>query len=652
MLSRLVKRPERVTDVTEREARQGVAIRFAASATYGEELFYLDIRCLFSAAFAGDYELVTKGERDKKPRVFERSCTKIAPPGAAKAGGDWYEAQYIVELPRDFGTLYADFRHKSSGRIIVRTRADRSIWGNQLIAAYYQKVRNPFVDERYGEWLAAQRLTPLQLEAQRRRVFEHEPLISLVTPAYSTPPSFLRTMIDSVCAQTYTKWELVIVNASPGDKGMREVLESYEDKRIRVLDHPENDGINGNTNYGIVACRGDYIGFIDHDDFIEPDLLFEYVLAINAHDGVDLLYCDEDSYEEKRGFTLALFKPDANLDLLYSNNYVVHLLMVSRDVIDRTLRSGDAMNGAQDYDLTLQAFHMGGKIVHIPKTLYHWRIHERSTNDGNTEAKPYTNKTGANALEANFFRRGLDMRVEETDVPFAYRCISNRDHTNTYVAPIVDEISCTGIALRNRRAQDSQGEYLLFASPSTSVEFGEKLGSLLGFFEREEVGVVAPRLVNPDGLVAQTGLVIRRDAHVTFMGHDLPASDGGYAGRFHRPCNFSAVSGDCCMMRRSDFLELGGYCEDFKTLLYASVDLCLRYIESGKLVVYTPFVSFEHIQRTIDLIGKRSLEQSVALAHDRILLKDRWPGRIGKSDPLFNPHLDETNPYFCLPASS
>ena len=648
MLGRFAKRNIENTSITNREIRMGAAIRYVSCVTYGEELFFLELRCLCSEEIQDDFDIVVKGEHGKRPDLIRRSCVEIEPPKGDDQNKSWFETQFVVALPSGFGTLYVDCRQVSTGHVLVHSRADKSLWSNRLIADYYARIRNPLVDDRYESWLERQRPNAEQIAKQAGVHFDYMPLVSLVSPVYCTDPEHLKTMIDSVLAQSYGNWELVIVNASPDDEGVCKTLALFDDKRIKVVEHAENDGINGNTNCGIAASAGDYIGFIDHDDFIEPNLLYEYVKAINEQGKPGLLYCDEDSYGKNRGYMLALFKPDANIDLLYSNNYVVHLLMVSRQVIEKTERSGSQFNGAQDYDLTLQAFHMGEKIVHIPKPLYHWRVHELSTNDGNTDAKPYTNTTGANALAENICRRKLDAEVQKTDVPFAYRCTFRSKYSKKDVSVIVDAGSMPAITERNRRAREAQGRLILFASPSTKIIGGEAIDVLTGYFARAEVGVLAPRLVNPDGLVAQTGLVLRKAAGATCMGQGMPADDGGYLGRFHRPCNFTAVSGDCCMLRRDEFLELGGYCEEFKTLLYANVDLCMRLNAGGKHTVYTPFATFEHVQQLFEPVGERIAWHKQALEHDKALLRERHPDAVGKPDPLFNQNLDEVNPYFVL----
>ena len=620
--------------------------------TYKEQSYFADVRCLYSGKPKDGIDIVVKDEDGREPiRVTRRSCMRIPQRDSAGFLQRSYEEQFIVEVPADFEMFFIDCIDCSTGQVIAHDEAGRDYWHGRRIFEFREKAKNPFADEQYGEWLENQRPSADELSLQREASFENAPLMSVVVPVYRTNPDYLKTMLDSVLAQSYANWELILVNASPDDEGVSAALSQYDDARIRILDHPENDGINGNTNFGIAAATGDYVGFLDHDDYIEPDLLFEYAKAINENEDSGLLYCDEDSFEEEGKFILPLFKPDASLDLLYSNNYVLHLLMVSRDVLDKTERSESAMNGAQDYDLTLQTFQLGVNVVHVPKVLYHWRIHEESSNVGNAGAKSYATEAAIHALETHFDQRGLDADVSETDIFAVYRSVFKPKCSAESVMLVRDrEADAYGgsVHKRNARAKKADGEILLFASASTKIGSDEELNAMLGYFEREEIGMLAPRLVCSSGLVSQTGLVVCRDASLTYMGRGMPVADDGYIGRFHRPCNFSAVTGECCMIRRADFEQAGGYDESFKTLLYANVDLCLRLRELGKLVTYTPFASFEHVPSMLSPFGGFTERHEHMIEHDKALLLEKWPTLATSTDPFFNPNLDEKNPYFVI----
>lgn len=246
---------------------------------------------------------------------------------------------------------------------------------------------------------------PAVLAAQRSRIWREQILFSIVTPAYHTKESYLRDMIESVLVQSYPYLELILADAS-GDDSVKKVVDTYQDKRIRYIRLMKNAGIAENTNRGIEACSGGYIGLLDHDDVLTPDALYEMAIEIEREKekGIcpRLLYSDEDKCSGSRDrFFEPHRKEDFNLDLLMSNNYFCHFLVLESGLMDNCmLRS--AYDGAQDYDLVLRAAKelMGApqQIVHIPKVLYHWRCHEDSTAQ-NPESKIYAYQAGEEALK-------------------------------------------------------------------------------------------------------------------------------------------------------------------------------------------------------------------------------------------------------------
>lgn len=626
--------------LTRREISRGIALRAFGCSTYAGQGVFLDVRCVHTREYPDELSVRARADNSDGVLVHYRASIAVQAP---LGGADWVESQYIVKIPEDAGALYVDVMRENGKNILASARFDRSYWHEKLLADFYARARNPFADPEYANWFKTHRVTEAELEEQRAHVFDSAPLLSLVVPVHRTPAAYLQAMIDSVIAQSYANWELVVVNASPDDANVNGMLALYSDARIHVLDHPENDGINGNTNFGIAHARGDYIGFIDHDDVLEPDLLFEYARAIEANPGVSMLYCDEDSFEDEGAFVLPMFKPDMDIDLLYSNNYLLHVLMVSREVIENTTRAPAEVNGAQDYDLTLKAYELSRQIVHVPRVLYHWRMHAGSSNAGNDEAKPYVNTGCMQALDTHFERMGVNIHAKMTSVPYVYRCVPDSVDASAFA-----HIDADTPAERNAAVRTSSAELLLFANEGVAMRNDDASVVLAAYFERPEVGVVAPRMLCPDGLSGTQWLIMRRDMGITCMGYDLPAKDGGYNGRFHRPCDVTAVDGSCCMMRRKKFLELGGYDESFKTLAYASVDLCLRFQEQGKLVVFTPFAVCEYAQKPVYTFLPRSSACEVAIVHDKALLCARWPELIGRPDSLYNPSLDESSSYFVL----
>lgn len=269
-----------------------------------------------------------------------------------------------------------------------------------------------------------------ELETQRRESADYSVRFSIVVPAFETKEDFLREMIDSVCRQSYSRWELVIADASNSDSVERTVkdiigkmMEENGKKRIKYIRLTENKGISGNTNVGIEAASGDYIALLDHDDFLAPDAL--YYMARVVHDakqqGINpiLLYTDEDKYEDNTSSYISPHtKEKFNLDLILSNNYVCHFMAVKAEMM-KNLQLRWEFDGAQDYDLVLRVVgellretsisELPKQVIHIPEILYHWRCHADSTAE-NTASKSYAYEAGKAVLTQ--FCSGQGWRVE------------------------------------------------------------------------------------------------------------------------------------------------------------------------------------------------------------------------------------------------
>lgn len=223
-----------------------------------------------------------------------------------------------ITLPAEEPRLDVRYQGARVARMTPRTHALLRNRQNLLMV-------NPGIDGAFHSYLPTHDAM-LHAAAECEEPFGMQPLINIVVPLFHTPASYARAMLDSVLAQSYRTWELVLVNASPEDEALARVLAEYTDERIRVIPMDENLGIAGNTNAGIRACTGDYIAFLDHDDTLDPLALHMYVRALNEHPETDLFYCDEDNFRETLADRYApIFKPDFNIDLLYSHNYVEHL---------------------------------------------------------------------------------------------------------------------------------------------------------------------------------------------------------------------------------------------------------------------------------------------------------------------------------------
>lgn len=303
-------------------------------------------------------------------------------------------------------------------------------------------------DEAYADWFEAHRVTDEELARQREQAdsFAIKPVFSFIVPLFRTPLDYLRDVVESVMAQSYSKLELVLVNASPENEALAQAVEEYRkaDERIIVVPLDRNYGITLNTDYGVTASSGDFLCFLDHDDMVEPDLLFEYVSAINDNPRLDFLYCDEDMVEaidvpaENDGkakkqqpdaepvplqrawhYQHPLFKPDLTPELLLCKNYVIHLLTVRRELYANMPALTADFDGSQDYNLTLIAAFEARSVHHVPKVLYHWRMSANSTAT-NPGSKPFGRTSYRLTIQNHMDRQGIRATVITTGIAFLH----------------------------------------------------------------------------------------------------------------------------------------------------------------------------------------------------------------------------------------
>ena len=547
----------------------------------------------------------------------------------------------------------------------------------------------------YGPWFEAHRAGLEELERQRARRWEHPVKISIAVPVYHTPEVFLRAMIESVKAQSYPYWELSLADGSPADEELRQILLKYarEDDRIQVRILEKNLGIAGNTNAALEMATGEYIGLLDHDDFLEPDALFQIALKMEHTDWPDILYTDEDkTSQDGTEYFQPNFKPDYNPDLLRSNNYICHFLVVERELIAQTGGFDSAYDGAQDYDFVLRCTEKAKKIVHIPSVLYHWRTHPQSTAD-NPISKQYAYDAGKRAIEAHLERMGEKGCIVERKKDFGfYRVkypvnekplvsiiIPNKDEKETlkkclesiwkkttygnYEILIVENNSSTeeifsyykeidgrnGVhvvywdrefnysAINNFGVSSAGGEYIVFLNNDVEIISEDWLEELLGHCQRKTTGVVGARMYYPDDTIQHAGIVIGIGgvAGSVFVGQKRFHT--GYMHREALQQDLSAVTAACMMIKRSVFEAVGGF-EEKLAVAFNDVDLCLKVRELGELVVYDPYVELYHYESKTR--GAEDTPEKVRRFQREIeYMRSRWTEILKNGDPYYNRNL-------------
>lgn len=551
-------------------------------------------------------------------------------------------------------------------------------------------------DIDYNEWFSNHCPTEEEIAEQRKRVFAYAPKISILVPVYNTPAVFLKQMIQSVRKQTYSNWELCIANANPANPEVAEILRvaSKKDERIKVVDVPENEGIAQNTNRALEIAAGEYIGLLDHDDLLAVNALYEVVNALNADAGAEVIYTDEDKVTtDLEEHFKPHFKPDFNLDLLRSNNYICHFFVAKKELIERVGAFRKEFNGAQDYDLILRCTEEAENIVHVPKILYHWRVHKESTSD-NPMSKMYAYDAGKKAIEEHLKRCNTSGEVSHTKDLGFYRVkypvqgeplvsilIPNKDQVDSldkclrsieektdyhnYEIVIIEnnsekeetfryyeKISSEKIrvirwekefnysAINNFGVRHAKGDYILFLNNDVEIINGDWMREMLSHCQRKEVGIVGARLYYPDDTIQHGGIIVGIGgvAGSVFVG--LPKGYSGYMHKAALQLDLSAVTAACMMMKRRVFEEVGGFEEKLK-VAFNDVDLCLKTREKGYLVVYNPYVELYHYESKTR--GAEDTKEKVRRFQTEIeYMRSHWIDILKKGDPMYNTNLSLT----------
>ncbi|MCR5591830.1 MAG: glycosyltransferase family 2 protein [Lachnospiraceae bacterium] len=586
--------------------------------------------------------------------------------------------------------------------IIVRVRRYGSISGIK------EKIKSKIIEiKAYKSYGTLSMPTPEEAAGQRAEKFAKDIKFSILVPLYNTPEKFLREMIDSVIAQTYTNWELCLADGSDDAHAyVGQVVKAYGDERIRYEHLTENLGISGNTNKCFDMATGDYIGLFDHDDIIHPTVLYEYMKVICA-EGADYIYCDETTFSGRsidHMITLH-FKPDFAPDNLRANNYICHFSVFSRELVKKCGTFRPEFDGSQDHDMILRLTQAAEHIVHVPKILYYWRSHAGSV-ASDINAKSYAIDAAKGAVAAHLTACGFkDFRIESTRAfetifriryaligePLVSILIPNRDHAadltrciesimnrssyENYEIIVIENNSTTDeirnyyetlakhprvkiveyegefnySAVNNYGARFAEGEYLLLLNNDTEVITRNWIEELLMYAQRSDVGATGCMLYYPDYTIQHAGIVLGMGAHRT-AGHShykLEKENLGYMGRLCYAQNVSAVTGACLMVRKSLFEEVGGLSEDLAIALN-DVDFCLKLREKGLLNVFTPFAELFHYEsasRGSDVDG--SAEKSKAERYEKEcgIFRQKWKDVLSAGDPYFNPNfsLDHSN---------
>ncbi len=528
---------------------------------------------------------------------------------------------------------------------------------------------------------------------------QYRPLVSILMSVYNTDPSELTAAIQSVLDQSLSNWELCIADDCSPRSEVREILDGFarQDGRIKLAFQRERGGISKTCNAAWQMAAGEYIAFLDHDDALAPHALAHLCETIERAPDADLLYSDEDKIDRKGKRFDPFFKPDWSPDLLLSENYICHFLVLRQDLAGKIGTFHSDCDGSQDYDLILRATEHARRIEHIPKVLYHWRAGTAST-AASIDNKQYAVDAAHEALQRYSDRAGNQITVERGKIVGRWRArypiasgtrvsiiipsggkvdvlranLESLFHTTAYadyevvvidnsrsgaIEKTVAELQAPVPALRyidwrnkpfnysainNAAARQCDSPVFLFLNDDTSVIAPDWLEAMLELVMRPEVGVVGAKLLYPGGRIQHAGVVMGLYDN---CGHAFKGLDGNVGHYFDFSDvirNVSAVTGACLMTKAEIFWQAAGFDETDFAVAFNDVDLCLKIGSLGYRVLYTPHAVLYHHEAF-----SKTSKDLVPHPEEVARMRFKWDNIIA-GDPYYSPNLTRNDEDYSL----
>ena len=566
--------------------------------------------------------------------------------------------------------------------------------------ALRQELRSCLPADRYSlanyeDWALQNREKIAARAAARYGAIEGRPLVSILCPVFRPNlPDFLEA-IDSVCAQSYKNWELILVDDASGDTRLSELIAALvaAEPRIRAFVEEKNAGISAATNQALRQASGEVSLFFDHDDVLDPNAI-EVMLRARRATGARLLYSDEDKINHSGRYAEPNLKPDFNYRFLLEVNYICHLVMVETALAREAGGLNPRFDGAQDHDFLLRLTeHLPGSAIHhVPEILYHWRISANST-AASGSAKPKAAKAGALAVSEHLARRKRNAKVTRRGnytcyrvafpaaadtgvsilIPFRDQIEMTRNCVNAiraetrgveYEILLLDNWSCTEAAeafcteqanladtrviriaenfnysrINNLGANTARHPFLLFLNNDVLVQGSDWLQILLSeALADPKTAAVGAKLLYPNGTVQHAGVVLGVGGVAEHAFRGLAGNAPGYIAHAIAAREVAAVTAACMLVRRAAFTEIGGFDETELGIAFNDIDLCIRLRNAGYSIVFTPDCVAEHHESFSrgDDFGEEKLGRFMRENH---VMLQRWKHLLDQ-DPFYNRHF-------------
>jgi glycosyltransferase involved in cell wall biosynthesis len=532
-------------------------------------------------------------------------------------------------------------RHSAEGRVAKILSAPFRLFRRR------QRTDATEQDE-YGRWFARHRVSAEEAAKLREqsRTFFYRPLISILTPTFNPNDEFLTAAVESVIAQAYENWELILVDDGSSDSCARALLKNLGQRDARIQTGvQEHGGISSALNTGLARARGDWIALLDHDDLLEPDALFRAIELLQNERATDVIYSDEDKIVDGK-LAAPLLKPDWSPEFFRTHDYLGHFVVMRRDLARAEFRS--EFDGAQDYDLLLRISEKTDRIRHIPRVLYHWRRTAESTAH-NIRRKPGALEAGRRAIEEHLVRRQENARVTIDWETHLYRV--RREIRSEKISIIINKAAardaeriCAKTNFPNfeivSNLKEATGAYLLFLDSDLEPLDDNWLSAMGEQLSNPKIGAVGARIVSSEDTIESAGLILlpNGSAGLAFAGY--PRNFRGANRQLQAVRNYSAVSASCLLTRREVFEKTGSgntgsldFARDDRVCV--GTEFCLNFRAHGLRTVSIPYAE---VRRTSTRENARATYQD---------LQKRWP-EMFRRDPYYNSNLSSERADFSL----
>jgi len=528
--------------------------------------------------------------------------------------------------------------------------------------------------------------------SQESMVFHKNYKISLIVSLFNAPENYLKDMIESVEKQTYSNYELVMVDGSDKNHSyVRQICRNYikNNARIKYIKVSKNTGVSERLNKAIESASGAYIGLLHQSDILHHGALYE-VMRVISFERADFIYTDEAYFKNNYILSLRHHKPDYAIDTLCSHNYISHLTVFSRKIMEKAGVFRSEYDGSQDYDLILRYTDIAGKICHIPKLLY-FKRDDKKIISSNINRILDNISTTERVLTDYLIKREKPARVErKIELPGYFRvvydlketpkvsiiipnkdsssllrkCISsiiNKTTYRNYEIIIVEnnskeeavfafyeelkryknirvvywkKLGFNFSEISNFGVENSTGEQLLFLNNDITIISPGWIEEMLMYSQRSDVGAVGAKLYYPNGSIQHAGVILGIGKIASHIYQSVQHHAVGYMGKLQIVQNLSVVTAACMMVKKYIFDEVGPFAPEFPNS-FNDVDLCLKIRKAGYLIVWTPYAEAYHLEsrtRGYNIGSKKRL----MLAQDVKLFRKRWYKELAAGDTYYN----------------